>query len=65
MDNLSIEYWYIGEAILFQYPVWKIFKRVGIFPWFSLIVLVPGMGIVFCALIVALSKWQVQLQSEA
>jgi len=62
---LSIEYWYVAEAILFQYPVWRIFKRVGIFPWLSLIVLVPGMGIVFCALIVALSKWQIQPAPES
>ncbi len=65
MESLGFEYWYIAEVVLLQYPVWRIFKRVGIFPWLSLIVLVPVLGIIFCALIMALSKWQIQAAPES
>ncbi len=65
MEYLKFEYWYIAEVILLQYPVWRIYKRVGIFPWFSLVVLIPFLGIIFCALIVALSKWQIQPSPES
>ncbi len=65
MENFGFEYWYVAEVILLQYPVWLLFKRVGIIPWFSLIVLIPFLGIIICALIMALSKWQIQPMSES
>ena len=60
MEDFVFEYYYIAEVILLQYPAWRIFKRVGLCPWFSLTVLVPGLGIIICALILALTKWQNQ-----
>ncbi len=65
MENFGFEYWYIAEIVLLLYPVWRLYKRVGIFPWLSLIVLIPGLGIIICALIMSLSKWQFQSAPES
>lgn len=44
-------------SLLLLYPIWKIYKKVGLSPWISLIVLLPG-GTLICALILANSEWK-------
>jgi hypothetical protein len=50
----------IVSAVLLLYPTWRIFGKAGLSPALSLIVLIPGLGVLICALILALTKWQVQ-----
>lgn len=65
MENFVFKYLYIAEVILLLYPVWRIYRRIGISPWLSFIVLIPGLGIIICALVMALSKWQLQSAQES
>ena len=54
LDTL-LNYFFITLLILF--PCWKIFRRVGLNPAFSLVVVIPGLGWLIAAAIVAFSKW--------
>ncbi|HBX60951.1 MAG: hypothetical protein CMH17_11890 [Methylophaga sp.] len=56
MEELIIQV--IVMAILFLYPVWRIFKRAGLNPAISLTVLLPYTGILLSGIILAVSKWQ-------
>ena len=49
----------IGILIFVLYPVWRIFRRAGLNPVFSLVVFVPYGGVFIAGLILAFSKWQV------
>ena len=64
MDETLLNYFYIAEAILLQYPAWRIYKRAGLNSAISLTVLIPGIGIFICALILAVSRWQVQAAED-
>lgn len=56
MEELIIQV--IVTAILFLYPVWRIFKRAGLNPAISLTVLIPYIGILLSGIILVVSKWQ-------
>jgi hypothetical protein len=47
-------------AVLLLYPTWRICGKAGLNPAISLTILIPGLGVLICALILALSKWEVQ-----
>jgi hypothetical protein len=64
MEDFILKYFYIAEIILFQYPAWRIYSRAGLNPWISFTVLIPGLGLIICSLILALSKWHVQSALE-
>jgi hypothetical protein len=44
-------------AVLFLVPLWKIFGKTGMSPWFSLFVLIPALGGLICILILAFARW--------
>ncbi len=48
------------QAALFLYPLWRICTKAGVSPLVSLTVLIPGFGILICAIILAILKWDVQ-----
>lgn len=56
MEELIIQV--IVTAIMFLYPVWRIFKRAGLNPAISLTVLIPYIGILLSGIILVVSKWQ-------
>ena len=44
-------------AVIVIIPLWRIFERAGLVPAIALIALVPYLGIVLAALILAFSRW--------
>jgi uncharacterized membrane protein len=44
-------------ALVVIIPLWRIFERAGLQPALALIVLIPYVGIVVVALILAFSRW--------
>lgn len=44
-------------AILFLYPTWRIFRRAGLAPALSLIILIPGIGWFIALFILAFATW--------
>lgn len=56
MEESQIIPWAITSAILLVVPFWRLYKRTGFKPVFSLIALVPG-GIVVLLWVVAFAKW--------
>lgn len=54
----------IVTAILLLYPTWRIFTRAGLIPALSLFVLIPGIGILICALILIFSNWKIKSLEE-
>ena len=43
--------------VLVLIPLWKIFGKTGRSPWLSLLVFIPGLGSLICALILAFGRW--------
>ena len=56
MEESQIIPWAITSAILLVVPFWRLYKRTGFKPVFSLLALVPG-GIVVLLWVVAFAKW--------
>lgn len=46
----------VVSALLFLYPLWRIFSRAGLSPAWSLLILIPG-GAIIVALILAFARW--------
>lgn len=44
-------------AVLIIIPLWRVFARAGLNPAFSLFVLVPVIGVLIAAAILAFSDW--------
>jgi hypothetical protein len=47
----------LGFSLLLLYPFWRIFRRAGFTPWYSLLVLVPYVGLPTAAALLALFPW--------
>lgn len=45
----------LGLVIL--YPAWRIFVRAGFSPWWSLLVVVPVVGLLAALLVLGLRRW--------
>lgn len=45
-------------VVFLLYPAWRIYGKAGLNPAISLTVLIPLVGILVAALILAFSKWQ-------
>ena len=45
-------------AVIVVIPLWRIFERAGLAPALALLVLIPYVGIVLVALILAFSQWR-------
>ena len=58
MEGSEIIPWVISFAVFFVAPFWKLFKRTGFKPVFSLIALIPG-GVLVLLWVVAFAKWPV------
>jgi hypothetical protein len=48
---------YVFTALLLIVPVWRIFRRAGFHPALSLLMFIPGLGILFVALLLAFLRW--------
>ena len=59
MEELIIQA--IAMAILFLFPIWRIFKRAGLNPALSLTVLIPYVGFPLSGIILAVLKWQLNV----
>ena len=44
-------------ALLFLYPLWRIFSRAGLNPLLSLLVLVPYLGPIVVVVVLAFAQW--------
>ncbi|WP_255448608.1 hypothetical protein [Telmatospirillum sp. J64-1] len=44
-------------GLLLVFPLWRIFRRAGLQPIFSLLVFIPGIGFIAVLLMLALSRW--------
>ena len=53
--NLAIELLFVMVFLL--YPVMRIFSRAGIRRFRALVLFIPGVGIILCGLVLALSTW--------
>ncbi len=58
MNELAIDI--IAQAVLLLYPAWRIYGKAGLNPVTSLTLLIPYLGVPICALILVISKWNVQ-----
>jgi hypothetical protein len=56
VEGSEIIPWVISFAIFFVVPFWKLFKRTGFKPVFSIIALIPG-GVLLLLWVVAFAKW--------
>ncbi len=54
----------ISIVILFLYPTWRIYDRVGLDKKFLLTLLIPYIGFFVCAAILAYSKWEIKNNKE-
>lgn len=48
----------IGAALLFLYPTWRIYRRAGLLPPLSIVVLIPYFGVFLTALLLAVCRWR-------
>jgi len=62
MEELIIQA--IVLALLFLFPVWRIFQRAGLNPAISLTVLIPYVGFLLSGIILAVSKWQLGVATQ-
>jgi hypothetical protein len=44
-------------AVIFLYPGWRIFRQAGFPPALSLVVLIPGFGVLIAIVILAFVPW--------
>lgn len=47
------------SAILFLFPFWKIYQRVGLNPPMALLVLIPFIGVMVALAVLAFSDWKI------
>jgi hypothetical protein len=47
----------LGFSLLLVYPFWRIYRRAGLNPWFSLLVFLPYVGLPAAAVILAFQRW--------
>jgi hypothetical protein len=47
----------LGFSLLLLCPFWRLFRRAGFTPWYSLLVLVPYVGLPTAAALLALFPW--------
>lgn len=63
MDEFGILPWLTTFAIFFVVPFWRILRRTGFKPAFSLFVLIPG-GVLVLLWVVAFAKWPVFTEEQ-
>jgi len=44
-------------GLILIYPTWRIFSRTGLNPLLSLLVLLPGLGLLSVATVLGLARW--------
>ena len=47
----------LAFSLLLLYPFWRIYRRVGLNPWYSLLVFLPYVGLPAAAAILAFQTW--------
>ncbi|MBW7852100.1 MAG: hypothetical protein H3C38_16515 [Rhodospirillales bacterium] len=53
-------WWWFWVSVLVVIPLWRVFRRAGFNPAWSLIVLIPWVGGPVALAILALAPWPVQ-----
>jgi hypothetical protein len=48
---------YFFMALLLVVPAWRIFRRAGFHPALSLLLFIPGLGLLIIALLLAFRRW--------
>lgn len=51
---------YYLPVLILIFPIWKILQRAGFSPYMSLLTLVPYLGLLIVALVLAFAQWPVQ-----
>ncbi|GAA5444690.1 hypothetical protein Misp06_02880 [Microbulbifer sp. NBRC 101763] len=51
-------------ALFLLYPVWRIFKRAGLNPIYSLTLFIPVLGFLVAGAVLAASRWSVSTKTE-
>lgn len=59
MEPVGFIVGFVVFIVIALIPLWKIFGKTGMSPWFSLFVLIPGLGGLICVLILAFARWPV------
>ena len=54
----------IAIAVLLLFPAWRIFQRAGLNPTLSFTLFIPIVGMLFAGLVLALSTWNLQAETE-
>lgn len=62
MENIIVETIVLAALLLF--PFWKIYSRAGLNPYLSLTLLIPGFGLLIVSIILAVSKWEINVERE-
>ncbi|MCR9257321.1 MAG: hypothetical protein NXI16_14640 [Alphaproteobacteria bacterium] len=60
MDIISLAL----SGLLFVWPLWKIYERVGMKPYYALLALLPGVGLLLALLPLAVSAWPAYGETE-
>jgi hypothetical protein len=47
----------VALAVLLVIPVWRIFRRAGLHPALSLLLFIPGLGVLIVSVVLAFSRW--------
>lgn len=47
-------------ALFLLFPIWTIFKKSGQNPWMSLLIFIPGIGILIALYVAAFSNWRIR-----
>ena len=55
----------IFAAVIFLYPGWRIFSQAGFPPALSLLVLIPGVGVLIAIIILAFVPWPAHRHAPA
>lgn len=60
MDIITLAF----SGIIFVYPLWKIYERVGLKPYYALLALLPLIGLLLALLPLATLAWPAYGEEE-
>ena len=52
-------------SVICVYPLWRIFKRAGLSPWWALLALIPFLGLWLAGVVLAMKAWPNAPEGEA
>ena len=54
----------LANIVFFLFPAWRIFKRAGLHPALSLMVIIPYLGFLAIGIILGASKWNLGVSNQ-